>query len=248
MNTDRFYEIAYSTHRFANAVSADLLDRVLDAAELRPCQRGVDLGCGAGAAAIHLARSYGLHVDAVDVSERMLAQARARLADEPAEPGVVRLHQTSAEAFMEAAPQRYDLILVMGTTQFVTGAGDRAAFFAGLRPKLSRGGRLLYADPFWRRPPSEALRAVSAPFGTHADYVRAGEAAGLQARCALESTQLDWDDYAWRMTRNVQDWLANQPEGPVADAVARHARFMLDSYLDETREAMGFGLYLFRAP
>jgi SAM-dependent methyltransferase len=247
MNTDRFYEIAYSTHRFANAVSEAALDRVLEPAGLRPGRRAVDLGCGAGAAAIHLARTYGLEVDGVDLSEGMLAQARARLQAEPVGVGAVRLHQASAESFMATA-KAYDLILVMGTTQYVTGAGGRIDFFAGLRPKLTSGGHLLYADPFWRRPPSAAVQAVSAPFGSHADYVRAGEAAGLQARCAMESPQAEWDDYAWRMTRNVQDWLAGQPPGPISDAVARHARFMLDSYLDETRESMGFGLYLFRAP
>jgi ubiquinone/menaquinone biosynthesis C-methylase UbiE len=247
MNTDRFYEIAYSTHRFANAVSQATLDRVLEPAQLKPGQRAVDLGCGAGAAAIHLARTYGLQVDGVDLSEGMLAQARARLQSEPSGPGAVSLHQASAENFMATA-EAYDLIVVMGTTQFVTGAGERAEFFTALRRGLTPGGHLLYADPFWRRPPSATVRAVSAPFGSHADYVRAGESAGLQPRCALESPQADWDDYAWRMTRNVQDWLAGQPDGPVADAVARHARFMLDSYLDETRESMGFGLYLFRAP
>lgn len=246
MTTEAFYAVAYSTHHFANPISPALLDRVLEPAGLRPGGRAADLGCGGGAMAVHLAERYGLEVDAVDMSELMLAGARARLATPPA-AGSVTLHRARAEDFLaEARP--YDLLVVMGASELVTAAGSREAFFGGLRERLAPGGQLLYGDPFWRRAPSAALGAVMVPYGGHADYLRAGEAAGLEARCAVESPLEDWDEFAWRMARNVSDWARDNPDHPGAGALKAQARFMLESYLGETRDALGFGLYLFRAP
>lgn len=45
----------------------------------QPGQRVLDLGCGTGADAIHLARR-GLQVHAIDASQRMIAEARAKIA------------------------------------------------------------------------------------------------------------------------------------------------------------------------
>lgn len=248
MTPDAFYEIAYRAHEFSNPISADLLDRVLEAAELRPGQRAADLGCGRGGVSAYLANRFGLAVDAVDMSEAMLAGARERLAARDARAaGSVTLYQGRAEDFLENGGA-YDLVVVTGATQLVTGAGERTAFFAKLRANIERGGHLLYGDPFWRRPPSAALASVSAPYDSHREYVRAGEAAGFEPRCALESSAADWDDYAWRMARSVGDWVRANPGHPAAPLVQGQARFMLDSYLDETRDSMGFGLYLFRAP
>jgi SAM-dependent methyltransferase len=244
--TDSFYSIAYSSHLFANPVEPELLERALAPADLRPGQRAADLGCGSGAMALHLARHHGLLVDGVDMDEAFLSLARARLDAEPA--GTVALHHARVEDFLAAGPEPYDLILVMGATQLVTAAGARERFFASLRPHLKPGGHLLYGDPFWRRPPSEALAARSVPYGTHAGYVRAGAEAGLQPRLALESSQAELDGWAWRMSRSIQDWLEANPGHPMAAAYRAQADYMLDAYLGEARDSLSFGLYLFRAP
>lgn len=247
MTSEAFYAVAYGTHRFANPVSAAMLDRVLGPAELKAGQRAADLGCGGAGMAAYLAERYGLEIDAVDMSAPMLEMARPRLAASPPTAGSVTLHQARVEAFLaEAEP--YQLLVVMGASELVSAGGARAEFFSTLSERLRPGGHLLYGDPFWRRPPSAGLGAVMRSYEAHADYIRAGVTAGLEPRAAFESRVEDWDDFAWRIARNVADWARANPDHADAGQIQAHARFMLDSYLDETRDALGFGLYLFRRP
>jgi SAM-dependent methyltransferase len=197
--------------------------------------------------AVHLVERYGLQVDAVDMSALMIAAARDRLSRSAAGSRIT-VHQARAEDFLARTSSPFDLIVAMGASELVTAAGARTDFFASLHHRLPPGGHLLYGDPFWRRPPSPALAAVMIPYGSHSDYIRAGEAAGFQVRGAHESPQADWDDYAWRMAGNVADWVAANADHPGAAPMQAQARFMMDSYLAETRDSMGFGLYLLRRP
>ena len=58
------------------------LDLVCRKLRLRPGETVVEAGCGWGALAIHMARNYGVHVRAFNVSREQLAYARARAARE----------------------------------------------------------------------------------------------------------------------------------------------------------------------
>lgn len=244
MDVGAFIAVAYRGHRFCNPLSEETLDRVLSAADLRPGGRALDLGCGNAAMSVHLAERYGLQVDAVELAEPMLALARPRIAQSPA-GGRVVLHHGRAEAFLQSA-ERYDLIVAAGAYGVITGLAEPRAAFALLKERLTDGGALLLADIFWRRPPGETLRQVLPGYHPFADYVRQGEAAGLSAVRATESPRQDWDDYAWRMYAAVQDHARERPDAPELDLQLARARFMRDLYLEEMRDAAGFGLWLFR--
>ncbi len=240
-----FSAIAYRTHRFCNPVSPPLVERALEFAALRPGERAADLGCGNAEMALHLAERHGLAVDAVEISAAMQALARERM-DGRGAPGKVTLHGAAAEAFLDKA-EPYDLILAVGAYALFRDAAGPEAVFSRLGRHLAPGGRLLFGDPFWRRPPSEKLARLLPGYPAFAGYVAAGEAAGLTAAFAGESPQLDWDDYAWRMEQAVRSHAREHP-GPEADALMARARMNRDIYLAEARDALGFGLYLFRRP
>jgi cyclopropane-fatty-acyl-phospholipid synthase len=77
-------ELVYTCAYFANAGSSleeaqrAKLDLVCRKLRLRPGDRVVEVGCGWGALALHMARRYGTRVKAFNVSQEQLSYARSR--------------------------------------------------------------------------------------------------------------------------------------------------------------------------
>jgi SAM-dependent methyltransferase len=111
---------------------ADLLALLPDATG----RRALDLGCGAGQLAHHLATAGAAEVIGLDVSERMLALARARWAH----PRVVYRRQGAAEAAFP--PDRFDLVVSSLAVHYVDD-------YRGLMERIARwlvpGGVLVYS-------------------------------------------------------------------------------------------------------
>jgi ubiquinone/menaquinone biosynthesis C-methylase UbiE len=242
--------VAHSTHHFSTPVSPEGLDRVLALSGIERGWRVADLGCGPGSMALHLAERYGVQVEAVDRSAIMLDLARARAADHPA-GGQLTFRQAESTDWLEDA-EACDLLMVVGAGLLVPGAADNAVQLAALAAKLRPGGRLLWGETFWKAEPSALFKAGIGPTGalyaSHADYVAAGEAAGLTPLYAAVSSDQDWDEYAWRYSTAVEAYAAAHPGDAEARAMRARIHGWRRLYLAEGRRVMGFGLYLFGKP
>ncbi len=239
--------VGHSNHYFSSPVSPEMLDRVLALSGIEHDWRTVDLGCGPGAMALHLAERYGVEVEAVDRSAIMLDLARGRAAAQPAGKRLSFLQAESTDWLQTAEP--CDLLMVVGAGMLVPGAADNAAQLGALAATVKPGGRLLWGETFWKRPPSDLFRAavgpVAALYAPHADYVAAGEAAGLTPLYAAVSSDQEWDEYAWRYSTAVETYAAQHPDDSEARAMRQRIAGWRKMYLAEGREVMGFGLYLF---
>jgi SAM-dependent methyltransferase len=244
----KFTYLSYRRHRICNPFSFETLERTLGFARLEPGDRAFDLGCGNAVVAAWLAERRGLRVKAVERFE-----AVADLARETAEavegPGEVEVVVGSAAPFLAQAG-RCRLLCAIGAVNLLPDAKEPVEVFRALAKSIEPGGYLLWGDPFWKRDPGERLKAVFANerYQTHAGYVAAGERAGLTPVYAAVSSEADWDDYSWRMNASVEDWLAENPNDPEAPAFEARIGAMRTLYLEDVREQMGFGLYLFRNP
>ena len=89
----------------------------------------LDLGCGTGQCG-PLAKAIADRVDGVDVSAKMLEQARALGVYE-------RLEQSDIVEYLQAADQRHDLVLAADVFVYI---GDLDPVFAGVRRVLDPGG------------------------------------------------------------------------------------------------------------
>lgn len=242
--------VGHSTHHFSTPVSPEMLDRVLALSGLERGWRVADLGCGPGSMALHLAERYGVRVEAVDRSAVMLDLARSRAEAHPAGDRLAFRQAESVDWLKDAEP--CDLLMAVGAGHLVPGAADNAVQLAALAAKVKPGGRLLWGETFWKAEPSAAFKAglgpVAALYASHADYVAAGEAAGLVPLYAAVSSEQDWDEYAWRYSTAVEAHAAANPGDVEAQAMRARIQVWRKLYLAEGRRAMGFGLYLFAKP
>ena len=118
---------------------------------LRPGERVLDLGSGAGTDSLVAAQMVrpGGSVIGVDMTREMLAKARAAAS----EMGADNVEFVEAEA--ESLPfgdRSFDVVISNGVIDLVP---DKDAVFAELRRVLTPGGRLQIADVTIQRPVSE---------------------------------------------------------------------------------------------
>jgi SAM-dependent methyltransferase len=241
--------VAHANHHFSSPVSVETLDRVLALSGIAHGWRAIDIGCGPATMAIHLAERYGVEVEAVDRSAVMLDLARTRLTGKARDR--VSLHQSESMDYLELA-QPCDLLVAVGAGALVPGAADNAAQLKALAQGVKSGGRLLWGETFWRKPPSDMLRQATGPvaalYASHAEYVAAGEAAGLIPLYAAVSSDQEWDEYAWRYASAVEAHALANPNDPAAATMRKTIAGWRRLYLAEGRDTMGFGLYLFAKP
>jgi ubiquinone/menaquinone biosynthesis C-methylase UbiE len=239
--------IAHANHHFSSPVSPEMLDRVLALSGITKGWRCVDLGCGPAAMALHLAERYGVAVEAVDRSPIMLDLARGRLKGHAAGGRVSFTLAESADWLKAAEP--CDLLMAVGAGMLAPGAASNAEQLKALASAVKPGGRLLWGETFWKTPPSDLLRAATGPvaalYASHADYVAAGEEAGLIPLYAAVSSDQDWDEYAWRYASAVEAFAEAHAEDPGAAAMRQRIAGWRRMYLAEGRATLGFGLYLF---
>ena len=117
---------------------------LLDRAKPKPGERVIDVGCGSGATTIALARKVAPsgHALGIDLSEPMLARARASA------PAGLPVDFVLADATVYPFdPESFDLLASRFGVMFFA---DPVLSFANLRRALRRTGRLAFAC--WREP------------------------------------------------------------------------------------------------
>lgn len=151
-------------------------DRLAAAGDL-DARRVLDIGCGTGAVAVHLARRHGCAVVGVDLSSEMLAVARAK------QGGSVRFEQARAEE-LPFANGSFDRAIMVSVVHHL----DAPKAFAEVHRVLAPGGRLVISNPdpegfpeMWlMRWFPELVARELARFARTDDVLAALRAAGLQ--------------------------------------------------------------------
>ena len=133
------------------------------AAAPKEAERVIDIGCGAGATSIALARRIGPagHVLGVDISERLIQRARAT-----APTGLPLEFQLADAATADLGVGSFDLLFSRLGVMFFD---DPVSAFSRLRTALRRGGRLAFvcwrkaSENDWVRLPMRAIADIVPP-------------------------------------------------------------------------------------
>jgi SAM-dependent methyltransferase len=139
-------------------------ERLLAAADVRPGERVLDVGCGGGQSTRAAARLAAPgHVLGVDISDEQLERARRRTAEEPVEN--VAYQRGDAEV-LSFPPASFDVIISRFGTMFFA---DPQAAFRNLARAARPGGRLAMIvwqrrmDNEWATAIHDALGAATPP-------------------------------------------------------------------------------------
>ena len=206
---------------YAPDVLARWLEEIARAAGPGPIEAILDLGCGTGRYSGALASRFGAAVVAMDPSEQMLAQARAKAA-----PGVTYL-RGSGEA-VPLADSAVDLVFmsmvfhhfaapdqVARECRRVLRPGGRVVIRAGA---AERSGEFAYT-PFF--PPAKRLiEARLGPIGgVEQTFVGAGFTRTFHA-IVMSELASDWADYAGRVALRADSILIQLDDADFAAGLA----------------------------
>jgi SAM-dependent methyltransferase len=118
----------------------------------------LEVGCGIGAGAAHMAKQYGLRVVAVDLSEKMLDWARQRV-QEAGVAGRVEFHQANVLDLPFDA-DRFDAVICESVLAFLE---DKAAAIAEMVRVLKPGRYVGLNEVLWMETPPPGLAQKAAP-------------------------------------------------------------------------------------
>ena len=127
----------------------------------------------------------------------------------------------------------------MGASQALNDAeppGQIAAALKALRDLVTPGGRVLFGEGFWERPPSPAELAAmwpgtsSAEFTDLAGLVDLAVDAGFRPEWIETASLEEWDDFESGFHADVQEWLATHDDPAVRAKADEHRSYWLRGY------------------
>lgn len=130
-------------------------DEILALLKPTPASRILEIGCGTGSAARYLAKHYGCHVTAIDISPRMIRDAQAVVQTQGLENLVsCEVGDITTLPFNDST---FDYVICQAVLMFV----DKRQALAEIQRVLRPGGRFAGLEFSWKCEPSEIVRQAT---------------------------------------------------------------------------------------
>ena len=200
----------------------------------------LDIGCGWGELMLRIlaaapdATGIGLDTDEGDLV-RGRENAKAR--------GLADRVTFARESAVGTSRGPADIVLCLGASHALSELeppGHTAAALTELKRLVTPGGRVLLAEGFWHRTPTEAELAAMWPgiaaseFGDLASLVDLAVAAGFRPAWIETASPQEWEDFESGYQCDEEEWLAAHPDHPKAAEIRarvdQHRSFWLRGY------------------
>lgn len=234
---------------FMSPMSGARADALVDflTRDLRDGAAVLDLGCGW---AELLLRTVAAHPSSrgvgVDTNEASLAHGTALATDR----GLADRVELVAGDARTAGPATADAVICVGASHIwqVESAEPLPipydAALTALRARTVRGGRVVYGEGIWSRPPTPEAAAPLA--GRLDEFVTLAELVDTATRCGFapvvvgEADQGEWDEFESGYLAGHARWLAEHPaDHPDAEEVRQRAARQRAAYLGGYRGVLG---------
>lgn len=223
----------YARMRWNMPLSPEHAGLLLDRLDLRGGQRIADLGCGWGELLLTAVGRAGAGTagTGIDTDEKLLERGRR----EAAARGLPVEFLNADVASWRGTAGR---VLCTGASHAFGGTADALASLAGV---VLAGGRLLYGDAIWSRPPSpEAVGLLGSGIGSLTELLDAARAAGWRVIHVSEADQREWDDFESTFRAGRQEWLLANPDHPRAADIREWLDDRERGYVTVYRGILGF--------
>ncbi|MFU8796263.1 MAG: SAM-dependent methyltransferase [Dehalococcoidia bacterium] len=246
MDMRKFYDVTHRYHVVCNPISIEKVDELLGLLRLSPRSAVLDVACGKGEMLARLTERYGVSGVGVDISPYFAGDAKRILRDRV--PGA-EIEIANMDGADYSTDQLFDLTMCIGASWIYKGyRGTLTALKAMTKP----GGLILVGEPFWLKEPDSALLSgepyTRDMFGTHYGNVLKGEDEGLFPLYTMVSNHDDWDRYEALQWYAAEQYAGENPEDPDVPHILDRVADARNSYLQWSRDTVGWAMYLFRKP
>ena len=241
----------YEGLTYWSPLSVARVESVLDLIPLQSGDAALDIACGKAEILLRLVERHGVRGTGLDRSPWALELARQEAAERVPDARL-DLVQAGLDEF-HPEPGSFSCITCLGGPRLGATLGDTLAV---LKTWLRPGGYLLLGEGFWAQPPpAEYLQATGIPadgLPDHPGIMQAGREQGMALLYTCISNRDEWDVFEGRILYNAEQRDAERRARGVAEPeggkTVQQRRDWYDAQSRWGRDAMGFGLYLFRRP
>lgn len=231
----------YARMRWNTPLSADHAALLLDRLDLSPGVRVADLGCGWGELLLSAVAQAGEGATGTGVDSDGPLLDRGR--QEAARRGLaVTFTEADAAAWRETAQR----VLCIGASHAFGGTNGALRALADV---VEPGGRLLFGDGFWARPPDAAAQEIfpEVPYDLP-ELVAAGRAAGWGVMHCSTASLREWDDFESAHRAGRQEWLLANGAHPRAAGIRNWLEMREREYFGVYRGVLGLAYLVLARP
>ncbi len=229
-------------------LSTNKAAQIINALNLKPTYKVVDLGCGNGEFLSRIQKNSNADCLGIDIDSSSIALAELKVPQHDLARKLRFLIADIRETQLKE--NSFELAVCIGSTHAF---GDGEAAYPNALKQMNElvkpKGLILIGEGYWKRSPEqEYLDFLGNPAGiynSHEQNIQQAESLGLIPMYVATSNQDEWDHFEWSFRMKAEQQVIAEPDNQTAQKKLKRIRKWNQYYRKFGRTTMGFGFYLY---